>query len=142
LAQFQLETGSTFTAFVPPDRIEEVESCQAFFETNSCAGTGDYFVVGGESFLEYQVELKKQKICDAPRTIISALNPSTSGLANIDIIDSTVTQRGFTVEADVQADNSNTLLSFGYECDCDIYRPEELQYLDKQLEWKTASLEQ
>jgi len=138
LAQFQLETGTEFTGFVKPNTIEDLDHCQAFFEKNSCAGIGDYFPVSGTAFLEYHVELKKQKICTDPRPIISAFNASTSGLSGIDILANSVTPRGFAVGANVTVDDDAALLAFGYECDCDIYRPEELQYLDKQLTWKTA----
>lgn len=138
LAQFQLESGTEFTGFVKPNTIEDLDYCQAFFEKNSCAGKGDYFPVSGTAFLEYHVELKKQKICTDPRPVISAFNASTTGLSGIDILADSVTPRGFAVGANVTVDDGAALLAFGYECDCDIYRPEELQYLDKQLAWKTA----
>jgi len=141
LAQFQLESGTEFTGFVKPNIIEDLDYCQSFFEKNSCVGRGEYFPVSGTAFLEYQVELKKQKICTKPRPVIydfSAGSIGTTGLSNIDILSESVTQRGFSVGADVIADNSGGRVAFGYECDCDIYRPEELQYLNKQLAWKSA----
>jgi len=141
LAQFQLESGTEFTGFVKPNIIEDLDYCQSFFEKNSCVGRGEYFPVNGNAFLEYQVELKKQKICTKPRPIIYNFNAgsiSTTGLYPIDILADSITQRGFSVGADVVADNSGGIVAFGYECDCDIYRPEELQYLNKQLAWKSA----
>lgn len=141
LAQFQLESGTEFTGFVKPDIIEDLDYCQSFFEKNSCVGRGEYFPVSGTAFFEYQVELKKQKICTNPRPVIYDFNAgsiNTTGLSNIDILSESVTQRGFSVGADVIAPNSGGRVAFGYECDCDIYRPEELQYLNKQLTWKSA----
>lgn len=136
LAQFQVQTGTEFTGFVTPNRIEELENCQSFFEANTCAGRREYYPVSGNDFFEYQVFLKKEKLCKTPRTVLTSFNSAPFGVNGIDIL--TSTQKDFVVGGDVWVDNGAVSLVFGYECDCDIYRPEELQYLSRQLEWKVA----
>jgi len=136
LTQFQMQTGTEFTGFVQPDSIEEVDSCQAFYESSTCVGRRDYYPVGGSDFFEYQVQMKKQKSCKTPRPVITGFTPAPFGINNIDILADTVTQKSFVVGGDVWVNNGAGSVVLSYECDCDVYRPEELQYLAKQLEWK------
>jgi len=138
LAQFQMQTGTEFTGFVQPDRIEEVDSCQAFYESNSCVGRRDYYPVSGPDFFEYQVQMKKEKACKTPRPVITGFTSTPFGINGIDILADTVTQKSFVVGGDVWVNNGAGSVVLSYECDCDIYRPEELQYLARQLEWKAV----
>jgi len=133
LAQFQLQTGSEFTGFVKPDRIELVEQCQAYYETNSCVGRGEFLGDSGGPFV-YETAFKREKICKQPRAIISSFRTGNTGFSGIDIDTTSITAKGFTVNIDTVDENS-AYLAFTYDCDCDIYRPEELQYLNRQLEW-------
>jgi hypothetical protein len=141
LAQVQMERGTEYTGFVKPSVIEELDFCQGFYEANSCAGKGEYFVVGGADVFEHQVELKKQKICPTPRPTITEITSGPVGLLGIDILADTVTDRGFCVGGDITANDTQGYVSFSYDCDCDIYRPEELQYLTKQIEWRSVGSE-
>lgn len=137
-AQFQMQTGTEFTAFVQPDRIEELEYCQGFFESNSCVSRGDYFPNNEEDGFVYHVEAKRQKNCSTPRPIITGFRSQPVGLSGINILTDTITTKGFSVGADIVANDGPGVLKFSYEFDCDLYRPEELPYLNKQLEWKSV----
>lgn len=138
LAQFQLQTGSEFTGYVKPNLIELMDTCQGTYESNTCATKGEYYPIEGANYFEYEVYLKRQKICPTPRSIISAFNTSPSRIGNIDIATESVTQKGFVIKGDVLTTGAGKL-AITYECDCDLYRAEELPYLMIQLELRKAA---
>lgn len=136
LAQFQLQTGSEFTGFVKPDKVELLEQCQAFYETNPCVGRGEFAGITGGGYV-YDASFKREKVCKQPRAIISSFRTGNTGFSGIDIDATSVTAKGFTVNIN-SVDANAAYLAFTYDCDCDIYRPEELQYLNRQLEWDSV----
>lgn len=136
LAQFQLQTGTEFTAYVQPNNTEDLDYCQGFYESNTCVSRGDYYPISGTDAFAYRVDFKRQKVCKYPEVVISDYAAVPVGLSNIDIVADSITTKGFAIGADVTANNGPGVVKLVYECDCDLYRPEELQYLAKQLQWK------
>ena len=137
LAQFQLQTGSEFTGYVKPNLIELMDTCQGTYESNTCATKGEYYPITGANYFEHEVYLKRQKICPTPRSIISVFNIAPYRIGNIDIATESVTQKGFVIKGDVLTAGAGKL-AITYECDCDLYRAEELPYLIRQLELRKA----
>jgi microcystin-dependent protein len=137
IAHVQMEKGTEFTGFVKESLTEEIDFCQGFYETtNSCRGKSDYYPISGTDMFNYHVELIRQKVCTTPRPSVRILySPSIS---NINILIDSITDKGFSIEGDI-TDIGNANIKFVYDCDCDIYRLEELDYLDKQIEWRSGS---
>jgi len=136
-ANFQAERGSEFTGYVRPSYTEMLDTCQAFYEQNSCAGESGYYAVTGVGFFDVEFAFKREKTCNTPRAIITSFG-TNDGVSDIDIDTASITKKGFTVKGDVT--NTEPYLAFEYLCDCDIYRPEEVQYLETQLELSKGTL--
>jgi hypothetical protein len=139
LAHFQMQTGTEFTGYVQPDRIEELDYCQGFVETNTCVGARGYYAQTGEGVFAHQVDMKRQKLCSTPRVVITDYTLPPFGIGGINIPTESVTTQSFLITGNITGNAGIKELGVAYECDCDLYRPEELPYLAKQLEWKSET---
>lgn len=139
LTHFQMQAGTEFTGFVQPDRVEELEYCQGFWETNPCIALRGYYSQTGARVFSHQIDMKKHKTCRTPRVIITDYTDAPFGIGGINIPTDTVSAQDFVVTGNVTGSSGVKQVGFAYECDCDVYRPEELPYLTKQLEWKSET---
>ena len=136
LAQFQLQRGTEFTGWVQTNPVEQLDHCQFFYEASTCSAEGGYTPVAISGGLYQEVDFKKQKRV-VPKVVVTQINTATN-VGTVDVDELTVTQKGFSMNADTLGAGS-FVSRVSYASDADLYRAEEVAYLDIQFNLTDAT---